>query len=66
MIHSLELLKYRIKQINSNKYIISLEENKNIQEFSMPQKYSGIIKFKKIKAINNSYINDIRNIISNI
>ena len=66
ILNNLEKLKCKNKQINPNKYIISFKENENIYEFNLPNNYSGIIKFKKIKGINKIYINDIRSLISNI
>ena len=60
----LEAKKYKVKQINSNKYIFSYEDNKNIYEFSLSKNISGIIKFRRIKGKINNYINDIRYIIS--
>ena len=66
MMKRIELLKYKVKQINTNKYEISYEDNKNIYEYNLSKNYSGIIKFRRIKGINNNYINDIRNIISKL
>jgi hypothetical protein len=64
ILNKLEILKWKIKQINPNKYIIYFDENENIYEFNLPKNYSGIIKFKKIKGINKIYINYIRSLIS--
>ena len=66
ILNNAEKLKCKIRQINTNKYMISFDDNENIYEFNLPKNYSGIVKFKKIKGINKSYINDIRKIITNI
>ena len=66
ILNNAEKLKCKIRQINTNKYMISFDDNENIYEFNLPKNYSGIIKFKKIKGINKSYINDIRKIITNL
>ena len=70
ILNNLEKLKYKVKQINSYKYNISNRENKNkaysIYELSIPPNYLSIIKFKKIKAMNNNYVTDIRQIINQL
>ena len=66
ILNNLEKLKYRAKQINSYKYNIINKENKNIYELSISPNYLNIIKFKKIKAMNNNFVNDIRQIINQL
>jgi hypothetical protein len=66
ILNNLEKLKYKAKQINSYKYNIINRENKNIYELSIPQNYLNIIKFKKINALNNNYVTDIRQIINHL
>ena len=66
ILNNLEKIKYRVKQINSYKYNIINRENKNIYELSIPPNYLNIIKFKKIKAMNNNYVTDIRQIINQL
>ena len=66
ILNNLEKLKYRAKQINSYKYNIINKENKNIYELSISPNYLNIIKFKKIIAMNNNFVNDIRQIINQL
>ena len=66
ILNNLEKLKYRAKQINSFKYNIINRDNKNIYELSIPPNYLNIIKFKKIKVMNNNYVTDIRQIINQL
>ena len=63
LIYNLEKLKYKVKQINLNKYIIYYGQYTNVYELNLSKNHSGIIKFKRIKGANNNYVNDIRKII---
>ena len=66
LLNQLKKLKYKVKQINSYKYSISYGENKDIFELNLKTNYLNIIKFKKLKPVNNHYINNLKKIMCKI
>ena len=62
----LKNMKFKVKQIKLHKYNIIHESKKEMYELNISWNNIGIIKFKRIKGINNEYINNFRKIIYRI